>query len=391
MAATPTIMRAMNQRTLLGVLRRAGSASRAQLAKEGGMSQPTAGKIVDEMLRAGWVREIEGGEEIEGEARRLGRPGQMVGLDDRTCRFAAVQLGVVHTRVRGVGLASPDSDQWDAEFATPTATAAWSHRLEQKTERLDLSPSEGVVLSVPGVVDEVSQRVLFSPNAHWTEGVDLPQWVQKVWRGPVVMVQEIRALAVGHLAADPSEKDFLLVDIGAGIGAASVIDGKLAQSPLPLSGEIGHTPVLGNKRACGCGATGCLETLVSRRGMMQSLMEHSRKKIRPDWPMLVNQVRDRGMPAWLGRGLDAAAIHIAGAMNMLGMRHVVVTGCLSELSGDVMDHLSKAVQQSAMWARFGEVTCIGAPRRRLAGMVAVGIDRLLLSNPDDSKPLTINY
>jgi hypothetical protein len=31
-----------------------------------------------------------------------------------------------------------------------------------------------------------------------------------------------------------------------------------------------------------------------------------------------------------------------------------------------------------MWARFGEVICIGAPRRRAAGLAAVGIDRLVV-------------
>jgi len=30
-----------------------------------------------------------------------------------------------------------------------------------------------------------------------------------------------------------------------------------------------------------------------------------------------------------------------------------------------------------MWGRFGKVVCQTAPRRRVAGLVAVGIDRLV--------------
>jgi hypothetical protein len=48
-----------------------------------------------------------------------------------------------------------------------------------------------------------------------------------------------------------------------------------------------------------------------------------------------------------------------------------------------MQHLSHAVQNGAMWARFGEVECVSAPRRRTAGLVAVGIDRLVVPDGEE--------
>ena len=48
-----------------------------------------------------------------------------------------------------------------------------------------------------------------------------------------------------------------------------------------------------------------------------------------------------------------------------------------------MAHLSRAVQNGAMWAKFGQVECVAAPRRRTAGLVAVGIDRLVV--PDNRR------
>ena len=73
---------------------------------------------------------------------------------------------------------------------------------------------------------------------------------------------------------------------------------------------------------------------------------------------------------------------VAGALNILGLRRVVVTGILSELPASVMAHLSRAVIAGAMWARFGEVTCEAVPRRRMAGLVSAAIDRILLQNVD---------
>jgi hypothetical protein len=43
-----------------------------------------------------------------------------------------------------------------------------------------------------------------------------------------------------------------------------------------------------------------------------------------------------------------------------------------------LQHFSAAIRNGAMWARFGEVQCISAPRNRTDGIVAVGIDRLIV-------------
>jgi hypothetical protein len=86
--------------------------------------------------------------------------------------------------------------------------------------------------------------------------------------------------------------------------------------------------------------------------------------------------------------LGAAAAVIAGAVNVLGVGQVVITGSLTELSPTITNYLSEAVVKGTMWARFGQVKCVTAPRRRTAGLVAVGIDRLVssVSSPIPSRP-----
>ena len=62
MRAVPKSLRMTNQARLVEQLLRRGIATRAELAKAGGMSQPTAGKIIDELSTAGVVEELTGGE-----------------------------------------------------------------------------------------------------------------------------------------------------------------------------------------------------------------------------------------------------------------------------------------------------------------------------------------
>jgi predicted NBD/HSP70 family sugar kinase len=164
---------------------------------------------------------------------------------------------------------------------------------------------------------------------------------------------------------------------------------------MPLSGEFGHTPVAGNKRPCGCGAVGCLETLVSERGLLESLAAGGLSKTNrsqpgastlsmteASWERLVSHVAHRGIEPWLAETLDITADVIAGALNVLGIHRVVVTGRLAELPG-CLEHMSARVKQGALWGRFGDVVVQSAPHRRAAGLVATGLDRLVLPQNEE--------
>jgi predicted NBD/HSP70 family sugar kinase len=303
----------------------------------------------------------------------LGRPSTRLELDRRRPRFAVVQLGVRHTRLAVLPVAIPSEDKWQSEFVTPATVDAWVRQLT-KAWKPHRDTQLKAIVSLPGIVDERTGKVYLSPNLRWLEKADLGDRLRDVFGREVAFTQEIRLLALGQLAVEPESADFLLVDSGNGVGAAAVIDGRLFSPTLPLSGEIGHIPVPGNARRCGCGGTGCLETLISRGGLLASAAEHGHPK---SWPALVQYLRDRRAPEWLKRSLESAALDIAGALNLLGLREVVLTGAFSELPPACVDHLSEGVRRYAMWARFAEVSIRAAPRRRQAGMVSVALDTML--------------
>ncbi len=384
----PEKMRRVNRRALLEHLRAAGTASRADLAKALGLSQPTAGKIVDELLVGGVVEEIvaatDSPEAPVAANVRLGRPGRLLRVDSRRPRFLVLHLGVRHTRLAAVPVGDSTEDHWTWEQATPGSAGEWRRVLRSADHLVRARDLWGVLVSVPGVVDEPAGRVLFSPNLHWTETVDLAALVRGIWHAPVLLVQEERALALGHHALEPGLDDFLFVDFGDGVGGAVIIDGRPHAHPLPVSGELGHTPVPGNGRACGCGATGCLETLVSQSGLLASFAQAQRRRS-VSWSALQAHLARRGVVPWLTEALEATGGIIAGAVNVLGLRHVVITGSLTELPRPVMDHLARVIRRGALWGRFGEIVVEPAPRRRIAGLVTLGLDQLLLPLAGDDQ------
>jgi predicted NBD/HSP70 family sugar kinase len=388
MIYVPSRMGQLNRRALLRQLQKLGVASRAELAKALGMSQPTAGKIVDELIAAGVLEEIEVAATNGAEASLRGRPGRQLQLNQSQSRLLAIQLGLLETTVARLALGLPVVDEWHAAFALAKNEAqparVWEKLLRAAAKEIGGGDYLGVLLSVPGIVDETTNRILFSPNIHWTEKADLAQIVRRVWKVPVLLVQEERALALGHHLAHPECEDFLLVDFGEGVGGAVIMDGRPLANPLPISGEIGHTPVLGNTRKCGCGATGCMETLVSLRGLLEGFATATRGK-KNSWAQLREHIFEKGIEPWLAQSLDAAATAIAGALNVIGLRRAVITGSLTELPPSVLAHLSRAVQNGSMWAKFGSVECTAAPRRRTAGLIAVGIDRMIVPDSPTQK------
>ena len=375
----------LNQRAFLTRLQRMRTASRADLAKSMGMSQPTAGKIADELIEIGVLEEIPADELSNGASRgdnggavgKLGRPGRLLRLDQTRPRFLGIQLDVSETKLAVLPAGTNGVDEWVVEVPTTDSAADWLRGLQAAAARIPQKDFWGVLVSVPGIVDEAAGRVLFSPNLHWTERTDLPQLLQQVWTAPVILVQEERVLALGHQSARPACDDFLLVDFGQGVGAAIVLGGRLYSNPVPVHGELGHTLVLGNQRVCGCGATGCLETLVSVRGLLQSYAAENPRGPHT-WAALLQDIAQKGVVPWLAEALDATGAIIAGSLNVLGLRRVVVTGALTELPSMVTEHLGNAIVRGSLWARFGRVECLSAPRRRTAGLVAAGLDQLVL-------------
>ena len=70
-SAVPANLRLANQTALLGQLLGRKAASRAELAKATGMSKPTTGKIIDDLMHAGVVEEIK---LMDGGRPSVGRP-----------------------------------------------------------------------------------------------------------------------------------------------------------------------------------------------------------------------------------------------------------------------------------------------------------------------------
>ncbi|HEY4158245.1 MAG TPA: ROK family transcriptional regulator [Polyangiaceae bacterium] len=373
MRAIPASLRLRNQGTLVDQLLRRGVATRAELAKATGMSQPTAGKIIDELLSKGVVESVESEALVRGS---VGRPGRRVRLSTSPARLVILEVGVERTALAAQPLLPPVEEQWRDSFKTPAGEVAWQNRVRAAAAGLDIRRPWGVVVSVPAIVDEPVGKVLVAPNLHWLEQTDLRKSLGGLFRAQVSLIQEIKALALGQLDADGHRGDFLLVDVGDGVGGAVVLGQRPYAGPLPVSGEIGHTRVRHNERACGCGRRGCLETLLAEPGLLESYRKAS-GDAQATWPALSRYLAEQPLPTWLVDTLDASASCIGAALNLYGLRRVVLTGKIGDLPLAAREYLSSAISKASLWSQFQSVEVAFAPRRRARGLVLAGIQRFV--------------
>jgi predicted NBD/HSP70 family sugar kinase len=377
MRAVPKSLRLTNQARLVEQLLRRGVSTRAELAKAGGMSQPTAGKIIDELALAGVVEELSGPSDLRRGRQALGRPGKQLRLAQSPARLVLCELGVERTRLSAVPAALPEEERWDVEFRTPLSEAVWRQRLRQHAATLNIRRPWAVLVSVPGMVDESSGKILMCPNLHWCERADLTAAFHELFRAPVRLIQENRALSLAEVGTRASASDFLLVDFGEGVGGSIVIGQRPYEGSVPASGEIGHTPIPGNERPCGCGNRGCLETLISERWLVRSLAELSGDP-QTTFAQVCRAAHSSELPPFLAEALDASASCIAGILNVCGLKRVVLSGHIRELGPRAADRLIAGIQRGAIWSRFDSVEVELVARRIARGLTIAGIQRVVM-------------
>src|SRR5580765_4103757 len=145
--ATPPLLRALNERTVLEAIREGAPISRAEISRRSGISKPTVSLSLQSLLDAGPVREAERGPDGAVYFEAVTEAALVVGLDlgARFVRGAVCVLGGAIRARQDVELASPD-----AQGATDAIARLRASLFDAAA--LDPSLVDSVIVGVPGVV-----------------------------------------------------------------------------------------------------------------------------------------------------------------------------------------------------------------------------------------------
>ncbi len=132
--------------------------------------------------------------------------------------------------------------------------------------------TQGIAISIAGAVDPDSGRIRVA-NIPCLNGRDLSAELGRALQRPVWVFNDADcfALAEAGRGAGRGHRNVFGVILGTGVGGGLVIDGRILAGAGGYAGEWGHGPVANGALApwfpCGCGLSGCLDTIGGARGL----------------------------------------------------------------------------------------------------------------------------
>jgi len=249
---------------ILTLVRR-GPMSRADLHDKTGVRLPTVIECLACLEKAGLVQEIK-----EAGSIRRGRKSFLVGL--RPAFRSAIGIDLMGSCAQGARIAFDGSVLAEEALTFGTQPEEALSDLVSTLGRSSPVKMEGVAVSFPGLLHPGSLEIdATTAAAGFTSFAPLAALCRKrAW--PLVFHNPPAALAEQEARRHPGVSIALVeLDDGIGVSLASCQDS--LSIPRVLNGEIGHLPVAGNNRACGCGALGCVETLLSTQRIVEDARE----------------------------------------------------------------------------------------------------------------------
>jgi predicted NBD/HSP70 family sugar kinase len=243
-AARPQLLRALNERSALDLVRRSGPISRAELARLSGLSKPTVSLTLGNLERAGLVR-------VAGQ--RTGLPGPAAVLYEvRPEAGYVLALDVGHEYLRGAV-----ADLAGTLLAKESIRARSAHgpgrvsELEQlatallATAGVERAALTQTVVGSPGVYDPQRDALALTGRLAGWDRPRVMAGLRQKFGSSLVMENDVDAAAIAEQAHGHGQGQdaFVFVSIGTGVGMGLIVDGKLYRGAHGAAGEIGFLPL----------------------------------------------------------------------------------------------------------------------------------------------------
>lgn len=201
-----------------------------------------------------------------------------------------------------------------------------------------------VGVGIPGLVDRATGHVRHAVNLGLRE-VDFARELTALVHAPVTVENDVNAAALGVYRALRSAGALGYVNVGTGLAAGLIVDGRLWRGSRGVSGEIGHLPVDPAGAVCPCGQRGCLETLASGSAIARQWPSSDRHPARA-----LFAAADAGDPAATAvraRFADGLAAAVRTIIMAVGVDQVVIGGGLSNLGAPLLADVKAALTTAA--------------------------------------------
>lgn len=372
----PRLVGKFNEREVLRAIQSHGPLSRAGVVRRTGLSAPTVSKAVASLIAAGLVEEVA----ATGNAR--GRPAATLRLATRTAQVLGVVVDAGHCEVVTAGFDGAIHETSPVTFQTPGGYPELLGALETHCRALMAKSGVatlGVGISLPGLLDYREGRGVLSPNVPVTNGHTPARDLEERLGVECVLLQESHALCIAerYHGLAIGLKDFAMLDVGTGIGLGVMSGGRLLQGNHGLAGELGHiTVVADGGRTCGCGNTGCLETVASDSALAWRVSQRLRRTVSVDEVVSLAQSNPEEFAAELAETARYLAIGVAAVVNLFNPATVFIHSDVFEVENGFFERVVELARARSLPPAFAECRIVRAKGNKRQGAIAGAIQHL---------------
>lgn len=337
--------------------------SRAAVAKFVGLSRTASSIIVQRLLNAGLIQELE-----TAKAGR-GRPGTPLVVND-SYWYA---VGAAFYSKSWLFVAINLKGQIVLEHIIDVLTTTEEELIETLLEGLaymqtmcpgHLLPAFGV--GSPGLIDNNTGDIFRADDLGWKTIIPLGKIIESRIGIKAFVINRYRANGLAEIRYGNCKKarNLVYIGIGTGIAGSIYLNRELMNS---TKYRLGHMVIDPNGPICGCGQQGCLQAMASETALLRFAQETKRSN--PSFllgflesaitPALLVQLAEEGNPdaqICLEHIAKPIANGICTLVNVIAPEEIIIGGPLGNSSKYLVASVSRRVKEHLLDWQYNQIT-----------------------------------
>lgn len=323
-------MRQFNKKLIMSLIWRDKIVTKSLIAKYADLTIPAVSNILDELVLEGAIRHTA----TNLSNRGVGSGSYVLTENNPMTLCLNVTPTAIESQLVDHQLSALEEVALTAIDA-PTPRALLEAMIHQYTKAQAKVPHKKIRLAIAmhGQVDPETGVSQYMPQAPWKEHIQVKYLLEERLQCPVMLDNDCIMLALAEKWQGNNErKDFCVINVDYGIGSSFIINGDIYRGSMYGSGQIGHTIVNPDGRACSCGRYGCLETIASLSAIKKQV--RTWMKTNPDIgsPQIENLNTEQLIELWnqkvpvvqqlVETGANAIGISLYNLLNILNINQI---------------------------------------------------------------------
>jgi glucokinase len=288
--ARPALLKEMNAREVLRVLRQDNPCSRADLVRLTGLTAPTVSAAVERLIDEDLVEPVGFG------SSSGGRRPNMLRFNASYAHVLAVDLGGTTLRIALADMNGTILGKWSGSSRSASSPEQVIALIRVGMERvtrqagLPMKAVKVVAAGNPGITDVDAGIVISAPNLKNWRNVPFRNLLESALGIAAVVENDVNLAAMGEnwRGAARDVSNFVFLALGTGIGAGIYLNGEIIHGADWAAGEVGYMHVPGTPdTAFALDKEGSLESVIGGRGIEQAWrnkLRDTKKKLHRNLP-----------------------------------------------------------------------------------------------------------